>query len=85
MDLHAVVAKARKYATLESGDTLEMIERPGGGMSWVLVDGQRSGRAAKSIANLVARKAVGLLAEACATVRRRGRPPITSSPSVPAK
>ncbi len=63
MDLHAVVAKVRKYATLESGDTLEMIERPGGGMSWVLVDGQRSGRAAKSIANLVARKAVGLLAE----------------------
>ncbi len=63
MDLHAVVAKVRKYATLESGDTLEMIERPGGGMSWVLVDGQRSGLAAKSIANLVARKAVGLLAE----------------------
>jgi serine phosphatase RsbU (regulator of sigma subunit) len=63
MDIHAVVAKVRKDATLESGDTLEMIERPGGGLSWVLVDGQRSGRAAKSIANMVARKAVGLLAE----------------------
>jgi serine phosphatase RsbU (regulator of sigma subunit) len=40
-----------------------MIERPHGGLSLVLVDGQRSGRAAKLISNLVARKAVSLLAE----------------------
>ena len=47
----------------ESGDTLEMIERPHGGLSMVLVDGQRSGRSAKAISNVVARKAVQLLAE----------------------
>jgi serine phosphatase RsbU (regulator of sigma subunit) len=40
-----------------------MIERPGGGLSFVLVDGQRSGRSAKTISNLVARKAISLLAE----------------------
>ncbi|MGA2112172.1 MAG: SpoIIE family protein phosphatase [Anaerolineales bacterium] len=63
MDLRVAVAKTPKYATSESGDTLEMIERPGGGLSFVLVDGQRSGRSAKSISNLVARKAISLLAE----------------------
>ncbi len=56
-------AKAPKYATAESGDSLEIIERPHGGLSVVLVDGQRSGRAAKLISNIVARKAVSLLGE----------------------
>jgi serine phosphatase RsbU (regulator of sigma subunit) len=40
-----------------------MIERPHGGLSLVLVDGQRSGHAAKAISNMVARKAISLLAE----------------------
>jgi serine phosphatase RsbU (regulator of sigma subunit) len=56
-------AKIHKYAVSESGDTLEFIERPHGGLSIVLVDGQRSGRSAKKISNVVARKAVQLLAE----------------------
>jgi len=56
-------AKVAKYATQESGDTLEVIERPHGGLSAVLVDGQRSGRAAKIISNIVARKAISLLGE----------------------
>jgi hypothetical protein len=63
MELRFAVAKIGKYATSESGDTLEMIERPHGGLSMVLVDGQRSGRSAKAISNVVARKAVQLLAE----------------------
>src|SRR5512143_2778823 len=63
MHLDVAVAKTRKYATPESGDTIEMIERPGGGLSFVVVDGQRSGRSAKAISNIVARKAVSLLAE----------------------
>jgi len=57
------VSKVRKYATRESGDTLEVIERPLGGISLVLADGQRSGRSAKHIANMVVRKVVALLAE----------------------
>ncbi|HTP09385.1 MAG TPA: PP2C family protein-serine/threonine phosphatase [Anaerolineae bacterium] len=63
MHLDVAVAKTRKYATPESGDTIEMIERPGGGLSFVVVDGQRSGKSAKAISNIVARKAVTLLAE----------------------
>jgi len=63
VEVRFAVAKVSKYASSESGDTLEMIERPHGGMSMVLVDGQRSGRSAKAISNVVARKAVQLLAE----------------------
>jgi len=63
MEVCFAVAKVSKYASRESGDTLEMIERPHGGISMVLVDGQRSGRSAKAISNVVARKAVHLLAE----------------------
>jgi serine phosphatase RsbU (regulator of sigma subunit) len=63
MHLDVAVAKTRKYATPESGDTIEMIERPGGGVSFVVVDGQRSGKSAKAVSNIVARKAVSLLAE----------------------
>jgi serine phosphatase RsbU (regulator of sigma subunit) len=40
-----------------------MIERPHGGISIVLVDGQRSGKSAKAVSNVVARKAIQLLAE----------------------
>ncbi len=63
IEVQFAVAKISKYATQESGDTLEMIERPHGGISMVLVDGQRSGRSAKAISNVVARKAIQLLAE----------------------
>jgi serine phosphatase RsbU (regulator of sigma subunit) len=56
-------AKAPKYGLRESGDTIEIIERPHGGISAVLVDGQRSGQAAKRISNIVARKAISLLGE----------------------
>ncbi len=63
MEIEVAVAKVGKWATSQSGDTLEMIERPQGGFSFVLVDGQRSGRAAKAISNLVARKAISELAE----------------------
>jgi serine phosphatase RsbU (regulator of sigma subunit) len=63
VEIEVAVAKVGKWATSESGDTLEMIERPHGGFSFVLVDGQRSGRAAKAISNLVARKAIAELAE----------------------
>lgn len=63
MNVQFGVAKINKYAMSDSGDTLEMIERPHGGLSLVLVDGQRSGKAAKLISNVVARKAIQLLAE----------------------
>jgi serine phosphatase RsbU (regulator of sigma subunit) len=63
LELQAAVAKVSKYAVSESGDTVELIERPHGGLSLVVVDGQRSGKSAKAISNIVARKAVSLLAD----------------------
>ncbi|HLF88462.1 MAG TPA: SpoIIE family protein phosphatase [Anaerolineales bacterium] len=63
MEIQIGVSKIRKYATSESGDTLEFIERPGGGISVVLADGQRSGKNAKRISNKVAGKVVSLLSE----------------------
>jgi serine phosphatase RsbU (regulator of sigma subunit) len=63
MEISVAVAKVSKYAVSESGDTLEVVERPNGGISIVLADGQTSGKAAKSISNLVVRKVISLLAE----------------------
>jgi serine phosphatase RsbU (regulator of sigma subunit) len=63
MELQIAVAKTNKYAVSQSGDTLEVIERPNGGLSVVLADGQTSGRGAKAISMLVVRKVISLLAE----------------------
>lgn len=63
LELQIAVAKVEKYASDESGDTVEMIERPHGGLSLVLADGQRSGRAAKLISTIAARKIISLLAD----------------------
>jgi serine phosphatase RsbU (regulator of sigma subunit) len=63
MEVQIAVAKVNKYATSESGDTLEVVERPNGGVSVVLADGQTSGRGAKAISQLVVRRVIGLLAE----------------------
>ncbi len=63
MEVQIAVAKVNKYATSESGDTLEVVERPNGGLSVVLADGQSSGRGAKAISQMVVRKVIGLLAE----------------------
>ena len=47
MEIQIAVAKTNKYASMESGDTLEVVERPNGGLSVVLSDGQTSGKGAK--------------------------------------
>ncbi len=63
MQIDVAVAKAPKYPFSVSGDTLEMIERPHGGISFVLADGQGHGPAANYLSHLVATKAVSLLAD----------------------
>lgn len=63
MEVQIAVAKTNKYAVSESGDTLEVTERPNGGLSVVLADGQTSGRGAKAVSMLVVRKVIALLAE----------------------
>jgi serine phosphatase RsbU (regulator of sigma subunit) len=63
MEVQVAVAKISKYATSSSGDTVEVVERPQGGVSVVLADGQSSGKGAKTISTLVVRKVITLLAE----------------------
>ncbi len=61
IEVQAAVLKVGKYASSESGDTVEMIERPQGGFSFVMVDGQGSGRGAKTLSNLVTARAIAML------------------------
>lgn len=63
MEIQVAVAKTNKYASPESGDTLEVVERPSGGVSVVLSDGQTSGKGAKLISSMVVRKVISLLAD----------------------
>ncbi len=63
MEIQIAAAKVNKYAISESGDTLEVVERPNGGLSVVLADGQTSGRGAKAVSQMVVRRVIGLLAE----------------------
>lgn len=61
LTLDVALAKTHKYASRESGDTVELVERPGGGFSVVMIDGQGSGKAAKTLSLLLSAKAVGLI------------------------
>lgn len=63
MEVQIAVSKIRKYATSSSGDTVEVVERPRGGVSVVMADGQSSGQGAKWISTMVVRKVISLLAE----------------------
>ncbi len=56
-------AKMPKGGFGESGDTIELVERPLGGISVILADGQGSGTSAKRISRLVSMKAVSLIAD----------------------
>lgn len=63
MEIQIAIAKTNMYGSMESGDSLEFIERPNGGFSVVMSDPQESGKAAKAISSMVVRKALSLLAE----------------------
>lgn len=63
MEILIAVAKTNKYSSSESGDTLEVVERPNGGVSVVLADGQTTGKGAKTISMSVVRKVITLLAD----------------------
>lgn len=63
LEIDIGIAKTGKYASRESGDTIELVERPSGGISVVMIDGQGSGKAAKTLSLLLSSKAVTLLKE----------------------
>lgn len=60
---HLAAAKTNHYATRESGDTVELVERPDGGFTMVLVDGQGHGMPAKLLSLQLTAKAVSLIKE----------------------
>ena len=53
MEIKIAVAKIDKYGSGSSGDTVEVIERPNGGLSVVLADGQIDNRDNKAISTMV--------------------------------
>lgn len=63
IEIDVAVAKTHKYASRESGDTVEIAERPTGGFTVVMVDGQGSGAAAKTLSLLVSSRALSLIKE----------------------
>jgi serine phosphatase RsbU (regulator of sigma subunit) len=63
MEIQIAVAKTNKFSSDESGDTLEVIERPMGGVSVVLADAKSSGRSAKAVSSMVVHQVIGLIAE----------------------
>jgi hypothetical protein len=79
MEIQIATSKVRKYATRTSGDTVEIIERPNGGVSVVMADGQSSGRGAKWVSSFVVRKVISLLADGVRDGARRGQPPMRCS------
>lgn len=62
-EVQVAVAKTHKYASRESGDTVEVVERPHGGLSILLVDAQGSGLAAKTLSNLLVSRGISLIKE----------------------
>lgn len=56
-------SKMPKGGLSQSGDSIELVERPLGGLTLILADGQGSGPAARRISRMVAMKAVQLIAD----------------------
>lgn len=63
MEIQIAVSKSNKFDSDESGDTLEFIERPNGGISVVLADALTSGKNAKLISSSVVHKVITFIAE----------------------
>lgn len=63
VEIKLALAKVHKYAVSESGDTIEVTERPKGGLSLILADGQGSGRSAKQNSNRVVAKTIAMISE----------------------
>ena len=58
MEIRIAVAKIDRSGTGKSGDTVETIERPNGGLSIVLADGQIQGKDQKSISTMVSHRVI---------------------------
>jgi serine phosphatase RsbU (regulator of sigma subunit) len=59
--IDVAIARTAKIGTRESGDSVELLERPGGGVSIVVIDGQGSGVAAKTLSQTLLATALNLI------------------------
>jgi serine phosphatase RsbU (regulator of sigma subunit) len=63
MEIKIAVAKIDKFANGKSGDTVEVIERPNGGLSIVLADGSAQTKNQKSISTMVTHRVIDHISE----------------------
>ncbi|MFA6848837.1 MAG: PP2C family protein-serine/threonine phosphatase [Selenomonadaceae bacterium] len=63
MEIKISIAKTAKYAVAYSGDSCDIAERPHGGISAILADGQGSGLSAHHTSTWVVNKAISLITD----------------------
>lgn len=63
MEIKIAIAKIDKYGSDNSGDTVEVTERPNGGISIVLADGQIDERDSKAISTMVTHRVLDQISE----------------------
>ena len=63
MEIRIGIAQTKKYAVSDCGDSVEVVDRPQGGVSIILADGQGSSKAARITSRLVVNKATSLIAD----------------------
>ena len=63
MELRIAVSKINNAFLAQSGDTVEIIERPNGGLSTVLADGQVNGQSNKGISTMISHRVIGNISE----------------------
>ncbi len=61
MKIATAMAKTNKYAVSASGDSAEVVERPLGGLSVLVVDGQGSGQGAKRLSTAIVGRAAAMI------------------------
>ena len=61
--MHIAVTKVDKFNQTQSGDTVETIERPNGGISAVLADGRINGESNKAISTMVSHRVIGNISQ----------------------
>lgn len=63
MELRFAVAKINNAFLAKSGDTVEIIERPNGGLSAVMADGRINGQSNKGISTMLSHRVIGNISE----------------------
>ena len=63
MEIQAAIAKVDRYSSLNRVTRLEVIERPNGGISFVMAEGKISGRRSKMVTMKAVHRTMTLISE----------------------